>query len=144
VRTLEAIVDEALSQERLELGLVGAFALAALLLSALGIYGVVANAVVRRRPEIGVRMALGAGAGRVAGMVLSQALRLVLIGVVLGLAGAWAASRFIAAILYAVHPRDPLTWGAVAALLIGVGALAAWLPARRATRVDAAEVLRGA
>ena len=142
VRTLESIVDEALSEERLNLGLVSAFAMAALLLSALGIYGVVANAVVTRRPEIGVRMALGAGAGIVAIMVLAQALRLVTIGVIVGLAGAWAASRFLAALLYAVDPRDPLTMGAVAAMLLGVGALAAWLPARRAIRIDPVEVLR--
>jgi hypothetical protein len=144
VRTLEAIVDEALGEERLNLGLVSAFALAALLLSALGVYGVVTNAVVRRRPEIGVRMALGADAGRVAGTVLSQGLRLVVAGVGLGLAGAWVVSRFAASLLYAVEPRDPLTFGAVATLLIGVGALAAWLPARRATHVDPAEVLREA
>jgi len=144
VRTLEAIVDDVLGEERLNLGLVSAFALAALLLSALGVYGVVANAVVRRRPEIGVRMALGAEAGRVAAGVLSQGLRLVLAGVGLGLAGAWGASRLAAPLLYAVQPRDPLTFGAVAALLIGVGAGAAWLPARRATRVDPAEVLREA
>ncbi len=141
-RTLEAIVDGALREERLNLGLVTAFALAALLLSALGVYGVVANAVVRRRPEIGVRMALGAEAGGVASMVLSQGLRLVLAGVALGLAGAWAASRFAASLLFTVQPHDPLTFGAAAALLIGVGALASWLPARRATHVDPAEVLR--
>jgi len=144
VRTLESIVDDALREERLDLGLVSAFALAALLLAALGVYGVVANAVVRRRPEISVRVALGAGANSVAAMVLSQGLRLVLAGVALGLAGAWAASRFVASLLYDVRPRDPLTFGAVAALLIGVGALAAWLPARRAARVDPAEVLREA
>jgi predicted permease len=143
VRTLEAIVDGALREERLNLGLVTAFALAALLLSALGVYGVVATAVVRRRPEIGVRMALGAGAGQVASMVLGQGVRLVLAGVAIGLAGAWAASRSVAALLYGVDARDPLTFGAVAALLIGVGALAAWLPARQATQVDPAEVLRG-
>lgn len=144
VRTLSAIVDGALSGQRLDLGLVTAFALAALLLSALGVYGVVANSVVRRRPEIGVRMALGAEAGRVASMVLSQGLRLVVVGVALGLVGAWATSRLVASLLYEVQPRDPLTFGAVATLLIGVGALAAWLPARRATRVDPAEVLREA
>lgn len=142
VRTLGSIVDGALSEDRLNLGLVTAFALAALLLTTLGIYGVVSNAVLRRRPEIGVRMALGAEAGGVAVMVLTQGLRLVLAGVALGLAGAWATSRFLGSLLYAVQPRDPLTFGAVAVLLVGVGALAAWLPARRATRVDPAEVLR--
>jgi ABC-type antimicrobial peptide transport system permease subunit len=144
VRTLQAIVDEALSEERLNLGLVSMFGLAALLLSALGIYGVVANAVVSRRPEIGVLIALGAGAGRVAGMVLSQGLRLVTIGVLVGLAASWGASRFLETLLYAVHPRDPLTLAAVVAGLMGVGALAAWLPARRATRVDPIEVLKSA
>jgi len=142
VRTLEGIVAEALGEERLNLELVTAFALAALLLSALGIYGVVANTVVRRLPEIGVRMALGAEAGRVARMVLAQGLRLVSVGVLVGLAGAWAASRSVAALLYGVEARDPLTFAAVATLLAAVGAFAAWVPARRATRVDPAETLR--
>jgi putative ABC transport system permease protein len=142
VRTLGAIVEGALREERLNLGLVTAFAVAALLLSALGIYGVVASSVARRRPEIGIRIALGAGAGIVARMVLSHAMRLVLAGVVIGLVGAWAASRSVAALLYAVDARDPLTFGAVSAMLLGVGALAAWLPALRATRVDPAEALR--
>jgi ABC-type antimicrobial peptide transport system permease subunit len=108
----------------------------------LGIYGVVANTVVRRLPEIGVRMALGAEAGRVARMVLAQGLRLVSVGVLVGLAGAWAASRSVAALLYGVEARDPLTFAAVATLLAAVGAFAAWVPARRATRVDPAETLR--
>jgi predicted permease len=142
VRTLDGIVADALGDERLNLELVTAFALAALLLSALGIYGVVANTVVRRLPEIGVRMALGAEAGRVARMVLAQGLRLVSVGVVVGLAGAWAASRSVAALLYGVEARDPLTFAGVATLLAAVGALAAWVPARRATRVDPAETLR--
>lgn len=120
------------------------FGLAALLISALGIYGVVTNAVVRRRPEIGVRMALGAGAGRVASMMLVEGVRLVSVGVSVGLVGAWAVSGFLEALLYAVHPRDPLTLGVVAATLLGVGALAAWLPARRATHVDPIEVLKRA
>jgi predicted permease len=142
VRTLDGIVADALGDERLNLELVTAFALAALLLSALGIYGVVANTVVRRLPEIGVRMALGAEAGRVARMVLAQGLRLVSVGVVVGLAGAWAASRSVATLLYGVEARDPLTFAAVATLLAAVGGLAAWVPARRATRVDPAETLR--
>lgn len=142
VRTLEGMVSEALGQERLNLGLVASFALAALLLAGLGIYGVVSNGVVRRRPEIGVRMALGAEAGNVERMVLLQGLRLVLAGVAVGIVGAWGASRFAAALLYGVDPRDPLTFGGVAALLLGVGAVAAWLPARRATRVDPLETLR--
>jgi putative ABC transport system permease protein len=143
VRTLEQIVDGALREERLNLGLVVAFALAALLLAALGIYGVVANTVVRRRGEIGLRMALGARSGEVARMILGQGLRLVLGGLALGLLGAWAGSRFLAALLYGVEPRDPLTFLSVATVLLGVGSLAAWLPARRATRVDPAETLRG-
>jgi predicted lysophospholipase L1 biosynthesis ABC-type transport system permease subunit len=99
VRTLDGIVADALGDERLNLELVTAFALAAPLLSALGIYGVVSNTVARRLPEIGVRMALGAEAGRVARTVLAQGLRLVSVGVVVGLAGAWAASRSVAALL---------------------------------------------
>lgn len=142
VRTLKAIVASALSEERLDLGLVTALALAALLLAALGVYGVVAGVVSRRRPEIGVRMALGAGTGNVVAMVLSQGLRLVLVGVALGLVAAWVTSRLVSSLLYEVQAHDPLTFGAVATLLIGVGTLAAWLPARRATRVDPVEVLR--
>lgn len=143
VRTLEAIVDGALRQDRLNLGLVTAFALAALLLTLLGVYGMVATAVMRRRPEIGVRVALGADARGVASMVFFDGLRLVLAGAVLGLGVAWVGSRVVASLLYSVQPRDPLTFGAVTAVLVVVGAFAAWLPARRASFVDPAEVLRG-
>ena len=142
VRTLVDVVHGALRDERLNLGLVVTFALAALLLAGLGIYGVVSNTVVRRRGEIGVRMALGAERGQVAAMVLGQGLRLVLAGLAVGLVGAWVGARFLSTLLFGVQPRDPLTYLSVSAVLLSVGSLAAWLPARSATRVDPVDALR--
>jgi putative ABC transport system permease protein len=142
VRSLQDVVATALRSRRLNLVLVAGFALAALLLASLGVYGVVANAVVRRRPEIGVRMALGARGGTVVRMVLNQGLRLVVLGAVLGLVGAGLVSRFLASLLFGVEPIDLPTYGAVTLLLVTLAALAAWIPARRATRVHPADALR--
>ncbi|HSR43333.1 MAG TPA: FtsX-like permease family protein, partial [Longimicrobiales bacterium] len=142
IRTLEAVVREALREERLNLALVASFAAASLLLAALGVYGVVANAVVRRRGEIGLRMAIGARAGRVVRTVLRDGLVLVAAGLALGLPAAWAASRLLGALLFGVRPFDPWTYGAVGLLLAAVAVLAAWIPARRVTRIDPAEALR--
>jgi putative ABC transport system permease protein len=119
-----------------------AFAAAALLLAALGIYGVVSYAVSRREREIGVRMALGAQAADVLRMVLREGLRLSLIGVGCGIAAALLLARLLHAFLYGVSPTDPLTYALVAILLALVAALASLLPARRATRVDPVVALR--
>ncbi|HZD04028.1 MAG TPA: FtsX-like permease family protein, partial [Longimicrobiales bacterium] len=142
VRTMASIVQDSLREERLDLSLVASFALAALLLAGLGVYGVVANGVVQRHREIGLRMAVGAAGRQVTGMVLADSFRLVAVGLGIGLAGVWATSRFLSGLLYGVRPFDPWTWAAVVLLLGAVAMLAAWLPARRATGIDPCEALR--
>jgi ABC-type antimicrobial peptide transport system permease subunit len=103
---------------------------------------VISYLVTQRRPEIGVRIALGAPVGRVSGLVLFQSLRLALIGVASGLVVAVFATRLLARLLYNVSPTDPVVLASVAALLLGIAALAAFAPARRASRIDPVEVLR--
>jgi putative ABC transport system permease protein len=112
------------------------FAGMALLLSAIGIYGVMAYTTTQRRHEIGIRLALGAGGSDVLRLVVGQGMRLVVIGLGAGLLGAWMLSRVLASQLFGISAQDPLTYVTVA-LLLGIVALAAtWLPAQRATRVD--------
>ncbi len=142
VRTLDQIVERSAGPQRLMAQLLSAFAAAALLLAALGIYGVVSYAVSRREREIGVRMALGARAGDVLRMVLGEGLRLSIIGVLCGIAAALALARLLAGFLYGVSATDPATYALVALTLSLVAALASLLPARRATRVDPAVALR--
>ncbi len=122
--------------------LLGLFAGAALLLAALGLYGVMAYSVSQRRREIGIRMALGAQRGAVQLQFLRQGLKLALLGVVLGLAGALALTQVLTHLLFEVTPRDPITFIGVAVLLVAVAVLACWLPARRATEVSPMEALR--
>jgi predicted permease len=114
----------------------------AMTLAAVGLYGVLAYSVTRRRRELGIRIALGADHGRVRGMVLRQGLAVAAFGVVLGLVAAWALAGAIESLLYELEPRDPATFAATAALLLAVALVASLLPARRATGVDPAEVLR--
>jgi predicted permease len=141
-RPLADQIGGALVRERLVAILAGFFGALALLLAAIGLYGVTSHAVSRRRAEIGVRMALGADAGRVARLMLGRLAGLVLIGVLAGAAlSAWA-SRFVATLLYGLKPGDPITIAAAAALLVGITLLAAYVPARRAARIDPAKVLR--
>jgi putative ABC transport system permease protein len=135
-------VDASLVQERLVAMLSGFFGALALLLAGLGLYGVTSYAVTRRRTEIGIRMALGAAPSGVVRLVLARVSLLVGSGVVAGAVISVWASRFVAALLYGLEPRDPTTLAGSAAVLITVGALAGWLPARRASRIDPAEVLR--
>jgi putative ABC transport system permease protein len=122
--------------------LVTAFAAAALLLVALGIYGVTASSVSQRTREIGIRVALGADPQRVMGGVLLQPLRLVAIGLVLGIVGTVVSRGILGKLLYDVSPTDPLTLGIVAVGLFVVALIASYLPARRATRVDPMVALR--
>lgn len=122
--------------------LLGVFAAAALLLSAIGLYGVMAASVRQRQSEIGVRLALGATAGDVRRLVLGEGLRLAAAGAVAGLALAFAATRVLRGLLFEIEPLDPVSLGAAALVLIGAAVMATWLPARRATRVDPIEVLR--
>ncbi len=142
VRTLEQVVERASGPQRLLAELLSAFAAAALLLAALGIYGVVAYTVGRREREIGVRMALGARAFDVLRMVLREGLQLSLIGVACGIAAALALAQLLASFLYGVSATDPLTYALVAIALSLTAALASLLPALRATRVDPAISLR--
>jgi len=122
--------------------LLGLFALVALALSAQGIYGVLVLSVAQRTREIGIRMALGADRVRLVRMVVGGGLRMALLGVALGLAGALVATRVLASLVYGVSTTDPLTLAATAALLLGAAALASWVPAMRAARVDPAVSLR--
>jgi ABC-type antimicrobial peptide transport system permease subunit len=142
VKTMDQIVDESVASRRFETTLAAAFALAALALASLGVYGVISFAVARRTPEIGIRMALGARGLRVAGMVVRQGMTPVVVGLAVGLGGALLAGRLIASQLYGVAPDDPVTISAVALLLLTVGVGACWIPARRAMRIDPMRALR--
>jgi ABC-type antimicrobial peptide transport system permease subunit len=135
-------VSASLTQERLVAWLSGFFGALALLLAGLGLYGVTSYAVTRRRTELGIRMALGAAPGSVVRLVLSRVCVLVALGVVIGGAVSLWASRFVAFLLYGLEPRDPATLVGAVGVLATVSALAAWLPAWRASRIDPAVVLR--
>ena len=136
VTSMDRLLANAEAERRFSLLLLSLFAAIALLLSSLGIYGVMAYSTSQRRHEIGIRMALGAATPDVLRLVLRQGMRLVLIGLAIGLFGAWALSRVLAGQLYGISARDPITYAAVATLLGAVAFAATWLPARRATRVD--------
>ncbi|HEX5476195.1 MAG TPA: ABC transporter permease [Vicinamibacterales bacterium] len=141
-RPLAADIRAATTQERILAMLSGFFGALALLLAGLGLYGVMSSAVNRRRTEIGIRMALGARPGGAIALVLRRVALLVAAGIVAGaLVSLWAA-HFTAALLFGLEPRDPLTLAGAALVLVLVGALAAWLPARRAAHIDPARVLR--
>ena len=127
---------------RFNLWLLGGFAALALALAGVGIHGVTSYAVARRTREIGVRMALGARAPEVLGLVLRQGVVLAVIGLVAGLLGALALRRLVAGMLFGVAPYDPLTLAAVALVLLGVALIASYAPARRAASVDPAVALR--
>jgi putative ABC transport system permease protein len=141
-RPLADQVNASLIQERVVAMLSGFFGGLALLLAGLGLYGVTSYAVSRRRSEIGIRMALGAAPGGVVRLVLTRVALLVAVGVAIGAAVSLWASRFVDTLLYGLTPRDPVTIVAAAMVLASVGALSGWLPARRAARIDPAEVLR--
>jgi len=142
VRTMEEVVAAALAERRFTMLLLALFAVTALLLSAIGIYGVMAYFVTQRTHEIGIRMALGASPGDVVGMVLGQGVRLAAAGVAAGIIGALAVTRAIATLLFGVSPRDPGTLVALAGTLTVVALVACYVPARRATRVDPIRALR--
>jgi len=142
VRTLQEIVDASLGRQRLSLTLVSAYALGALLLAVLGIYGVVSTSVTRRQQEIGVRMALGASGRGVVRLVVGQGVRIAIVGAAIGLVGTWATARVAGSLMVGADAGDPLVHVVVAAGLVVVSVIASYAPARRATRIDPCAALR--
>lgn len=142
ITTMEAIVDTAVAQRRFQLILMAVFAVSALLVASLGIYGVVSYSVARRRNEIGIRMALGAERGRLLSMVIRQGMLPVIAGLTVGIATALVLGEAIRSLLFGVQPTDPITIVGVAAVLLAVGILACLIPAHRAAGIDAIVALR--
>jgi putative ABC transport system permease protein len=136
------VIAQSVAEPRFNMLLFSSFAVLALLLSGIGIYGVIAYSVAQRTHEIGVRMALGAAGRDVLRLVLGEGLVMAGTGIAVGLAGAAALSRVIDRLLFGVTARDPITFGAGAALLLAVALLASYVPARRATRVEPVAALR--
>jgi putative ABC transport system permease protein len=142
IRTMQENIASSVSDQRFRTTLLGIFATCALLLSVVGLYGLMTYSVTQRVPEIGIRITLGAQRGQILSMVVGQGLRLALAGIAVGIAGAFALSRILAKFLYGVAATDPMTYAAVAALLLAVAVLASYIPARRATRIDPITALR--
>lgn len=142
IKTLEHIVADSIAQPRLSMLLMGLFGILAMLLAAVGVYGLLSYAVTQRTQEMGIRIALGAGMPDVLKLILKQGMTLVLLGEVLGLLGAFALTRLLKALLFGVTPTDVPTFIAVSAVLTAVALLACYLPARRATKVDPLVALR--
>jgi putative ABC transport system permease protein len=139
---MESLLDRRVADKRFLMVLMGVFAALAMVLTVIGLYGVMSYAVNQRTQEIGVRMALGAGAGAIQRMILRHGMILVLNGVALGLAASWLLTRLMTNLLFAVSPTDPLTFGAISLVLIIVALLACLIPARRAMKVDPIVALR--
>jgi predicted permease len=142
VRSMEDVVSRSISRQRFNMLLMTVFGAAALLLAAIGIYGLMAYSVEQRTQEIGIRLALGADAGDVRRMIVGQGMRLALIGVAIGLASAFGLARVIASLLYGVTPRDPIVFTAAPLVLSLVALVGVWLPSRRAVAVDPVSALR--
>ncbi len=142
VETMSDLVSDTIAQPRFTTMLLGGFALIALLLAMIGVYGVISYSVQRRTNEIGIRMALGAERRSVFRLVLGEGMRLAVVGAAVGIVAALALTRLLVGMLYGVSAHDPLTYGAVALVLGAVAAVACWLPAWRATRVDPMVALR--
>jgi putative ABC transport system permease protein len=142
IKTMDELVSTEASGRRFVLQLIGAFAAIALVLAAVGIYGVVSHGTRQRTHEIGIRMALGARRQQIMWLVARENTRWLLIGITTGVASALALTRLLAAYLYAVRPTDPLTFVVVSLLLLAVALLAVYIPARRATKVDPMVALR--
>jgi putative ABC transport system permease protein len=142
VRTMDEIVASSTSREQFNMLLMSVFGGSALLLAAIGVYGVMAYSVAQRTHEIGIRLALGAGGSAVRRMVLLQGMRMAVIGVVIGLSSSYGLTRFIASFLFGVDPLDPVVFASIPVLLTAVAMLAVWVPAQRASRVDPMIALR--
>ena len=141
-RLVQQLVDKAVSPRRFIVMLLGGFALFALILASLGIYGVISYSVSQRTQEIGIRMALGATAGNLQSGIILQTLGLAAIGMLLGSAASWTLARALSGLLYGVTPADPVTFLGMLMVLTAVAALAGYLPARRASRIDPMVALR--
>ena len=139
---METVISQSMAKTTFAMILLGIAGGMALVLSAVGIYGVISYTVDQRRAEIGVRMALGARGAQVGRMVVSQSLRVAALGIGIGLAGAVATTRIMQSVLFGVSPTDPTTLAGVTAVLVTIAAVASYAPARRAIRVDPVEVLR--
>lgn len=142
VRDMNAVLSATVAPRRFNMLLLAAFAILALLLAAVGIYGVMSYAVNQYKHEIGIRMALGAQAAGVVRMVLRQGMTLALAGILIGVAAAFALTRVMKSLLFEIQPTDPLTFSAVSILLAAIAFAATYIPARRATRIDPIEALR--
>jgi predicted permease len=141
-RSLQDLVDKSVSPRRLIVWLLTGFAGFALILAALGIYGVISYSVSQRKQEIGIRLALGASAGNLRALILSQTMKLAAAGMALGLLASWFLGRALQGLLFRVRPSDPMTFTAALVILMAVAALAGYIPARRASRLDPVEALR--
>jgi putative ABC transport system permease protein len=139
---MDGIISDRLSSERFSMILMAIFAGLALIMASVGIYGVTSYVTSQRTHEIGIRMALGAERSDVLKLVIGHGLKLALVGVIVGIAGALALTRFLASLLYGVKPTDPLTFVAVSLILTAVAMLACYIPARRAARIDPNVALR--
>jgi putative ABC transport system permease protein len=142
VKTLEQSMAESTAPRRFNLFLLETFAMAALLLALVGIYGVIAYSVSQRTHEIGIRAALGAPSGGIVRMIVRQGMTIALAGIIAGLGAALGLTRLMASLLFEVRPTDPATFGAVALILISTALIACWIPARKASRVDPLIALR--
>ena len=142
IRSMNAVVDDAVSRQRFTMWLAGTFAGLALVLSLVGLYAVVSYSVAERTQELGVRYALGASPAKLLGLVLLDGLKLAGIGVMLGVLGSLAASRFLQAQLFGITAHDPRTFAGVALLLVCAAIVGCLVPARRATRIDPMTALR--
>jgi ABC-type antimicrobial peptide transport system permease subunit len=139
---MEARVGAAVSQPRVQMNVLGGFAVLAVLLAAIGIYGVMSYSVTQRTRELGIRIALGAGRREVLGLVLRQGLAMVAVGIALGVTGALMLTRVMSTLLFGVSTTDPAVFSAIVVVLSATASIATYMPARRATRVDPLVALR--
>ena len=142
VNTMEEVLATSTAQQRFSVFLLGVFSMTALLLAAVGLYGAIAYSVAERTQEMGIRIALGAATGDILRMIVGQGLTLTLAGLAIGTMAALAVTRLMSGLLFQVSAADPASFAASALLFAAIAALASYLPARRATRVDPTEALR--